>query len=241
LETEALMHYLKIENFSHYCLLTHSPIMRPPAFTFIIADAITRHAVKLRVLFWLGITAVIAWPFFEFGFENKIFKLSQGDYGKLSWSLLVATIFIGLASKILACCPITPRLLPFRKDTGLAAALFASLHALAFFAPFGSLAEKFNFIFNKLELLLGLIAIIILIIFALTSNRASVKFLGGQNWKNLHRLMHAAFILVALHFWFLKHDSEALILLGIYVAGYAIVWGRKLFGWKTNCGVSNKQ
>ncbi len=47
--------------------------------------------------------------------------------------------------------------------------------------------------------LVGLIALAILLVLAITSLHAFVRWLGGKNWKNLHRLAYVAAGLAAYH------------------------------------------
>lgn len=52
---------------------------------------------------------------------------------------------------------------------------------------------------TKPFLLTGMIALAILLVLAITSLNAAVRWLGGRRWKNLHRLAYVAAALVAYH------------------------------------------
>lgn len=52
---------------------------------------------------------------------------------------------------------------------------------------------------TKPFLLTGMIALTILLVLAITSLNAAVRWLGGKAWKNLHRLVYVAAALVAYH------------------------------------------
>ena len=54
--------------------------------------------------------------------------------------------------------------------------------------------------------MLGFAAFLLLLPLALTSNRAAMRRLG-KNWQRLHRLVYAAAILAAWHFWWLTKSD----------------------------------
>jgi len=85
------------------------------------------------------------------------------------------------------------KIVPLRKWAGLWAFAFAGLHVLYFFGDF-SWRKVWTQDFTRV----GLVAIIILGVMALTSHKPAMKLLG-RNWKRLHRLVYVAGILVVLH------------------------------------------
>lgn len=52
---------------------------------------------------------------------------------------------------------------------------------------------------TKPFLLTGMIALMILLVLAITSLKAAVRWLGAKQWKNLHRLAYVAAALIAYH------------------------------------------
>lgn len=84
-------------------------------------------------------------------------------------------------------------LAPLRKCAGLWAYAFALLHVSFFFSDF-FWRKAWAHDFTRL----GLAALIILTLLALTSHQAAMKRLG-HHWKRLHRLVYLAGILVSLH------------------------------------------
>ncbi len=95
-----------------------------------------------------------------------------------------------------------------RKALGLYGFLYTSLHILVFVSlDYGfSWGVILNLIFNKLYLIIGAIAFLLLIPLALTSFKSSMKKLG-MNWIRLHRLVYLIVPLVVLHYaWSKKGD-----------------------------------
>jgi methionine sulfoxide reductase heme-binding subunit len=85
-----------------------------------------------------------------------------------------------------------------RRLVGVSAFAYALLHFsthLLYEGGFGILAKDVT----KPFLLTGLIAFTILLVLAITSLHAAVRWLGGKRWKNLHRLAYVAAALVAYH------------------------------------------
>jgi methionine sulfoxide reductase heme-binding subunit len=52
---------------------------------------------------------------------------------------------------------------------------------------------------SKPFLVTGMIALTILLVLAITSLNAAIRWLGGKTWKNLHRLAYVAAALIAYH------------------------------------------
>jgi sulfoxide reductase heme-binding subunit YedZ len=111
----------------------------------------------------------------------------------------------------LACTPFNTlfkfrQALTIRRTLGLFAFMYASLH----FLTFVGLDYTFNLrmlkgaIFEKPFVLVGLGALTILVLMAITSFRWWMKLLG-KNWKRLHRLVYLAAGLVIVHYsWSIK-------------------------------------
>jgi methionine sulfoxide reductase heme-binding subunit len=114
-----------------------------------------------------------------------------------------ALIFLVLS---LMCTPLNSlfkvrQAIPARRPLGLYAFGFAFLH----FLTFVGLDFGFNWNFLRGEFVekpyiwVGLAALSILLVLALTSSRWSMRQLG-KNWKKLHRLVYAAGGLAVVHF-----------------------------------------
>lgn len=85
-----------------------------------------------------------------------------------------------------------------RRLVGVSAAVYGALHFgvhLLYEGGFAVLASNIK----KPFLVTGMIALAILLVLAITSLRAFVRWLGGRRWKNLHRLAYVAAGLIAYH------------------------------------------
>jgi sulfoxide reductase heme-binding subunit YedZ len=137
---------------------------------------------------------------------------------------------------LLACLAITPlrrlsprlaALAPFRRTFGLLAFLYATLHALTFFAldlgfALARLAEE---IAERPYVTLGFAALCLLAPLALTSTRGWQRRLGPR-WVKLHRLVYVAAALAAAHFvWLVKKDLREPL---IYAALLALLLGARV-------------
>jgi sulfoxide reductase heme-binding subunit YedZ len=109
-------------------------------------------------------------------------------------------------------------IIPLKKPLGLYAFMYLTVHFLLFVALDYGLnpAQIVDAIFEKQYALVGLIAFILLIPLAITSNKYSQRKLR-KNWKKLHQLVYLIGILGVLHYLLLvKNDyTQPLIFAGI--------------------------
>lgn len=85
-----------------------------------------------------------------------------------------------------------------RRLVGVSAFVYAALHLathILYEGGFAILADDVT----KPFLLTGMIAFTLLLVLAITSFQAAVRWLGGKLWKNIHRLAYVAAALVAYH------------------------------------------
>lgn len=85
-----------------------------------------------------------------------------------------------------------------RRELGVSVFAFALLHFLLYLPYVGSL-EALMADWDKLFILSGLLALLLLLVLAATSNKASTRRLGGKRWKALHRLAYVVLVLVIYH------------------------------------------
>lgn len=92
-------------------------------------------------------------------------------------------------------------LVPFRRALGLLSFTYAALHVAVWVVLDMGLRweQLLRDIVKRPYLLFGAGALLILFALAITSNKASIRKLGGAGWKRLHRAVYAAAILAALH------------------------------------------
>lgn len=93
-------------------------------------------------------------------------------------------------------------LLRFRRLTGLLAFFYAVMHLASYLA----LDLQFDIsifwrdVTRRPFIILGMVALVLLLPLAVTSNRISMRGLK-RNWKRLHRLVYVAAILAGIHFF----------------------------------------
>lgn len=106
----------------------------------------------------------------------------------------------------------------FRRALGLLAFSYAVLHVAAWVAlDMGFLwGQMGRDVLKRPYLVMGMIAVVILLALAVTSNRASIRRMG-RGWHWLHRLSYAAVVLACLHWLY------ALKLWGAWPLGVAAV------------------
>lgn len=113
-----------------------------------------------------------------------------------------------------------------RRLVGLFCWFYATLHlagALFYVVGFSS-AELLKALVDRTYIILGLLAWLLLLPLAITSNRRSQRKLG-RRWVLLHRLIYPAAILVCLHFiWLVRSDYWQPALYSVFLI--ALLWWR---------------
>ncbi len=150
--------------------------------------------------------------------------LSQFFFGERGWGQLINQSGDGAVRLLILTLAVTPlRLLmkqmglgphwPMwlfkrRRDLGLAAFLYASLHLCAYLIRQANL-NVVLFDLRTAAYLAGWIAFLTMLALALTSNDSAVHRLGVW-WKLLQRLAYVSVIAAALHWYLIKSGHEAL-------------------------------
>ncbi len=157
--------------------------------------------------------------------------------GTVALILVVITLSIGPV-RVLLGRERRPVHLPWRRATGVWAAVFSVLHlpggltvhsrGWAFWGPFeriipeaGNLIDSFGVAYWA-----GLGALVLLAILALTSRDQSLRRMGAAQWKRLHRLAYPALALVIVHAFAMqyserrniRHAAVTAAILGVAVA-----------------------
>jgi methionine sulfoxide reductase heme-binding subunit len=122
-------------------------------------------------------------------------------------------------------------LAPYRKNLGLIAFAYATLH----FATYLILDQAFDFgdiaadIVKRRYITVGFAAFVLLTPLAATSTRTALRRLGAARWQKLHRLVFPAALCVCIHFlWLVKADLlEPLA----YTSVYLVLIGWRLWRW----------
>lgn len=158
-----------------------------------------------------------------------VFQAVTGDLGADPVKTLERTLGLYALQFLIATLCITPlrrftgiMLIRFRRALGLLTFLYAALHLTVWVTL--DLAFRWGEIWGDIVkrpyILVGMIALLVMVPLAITSNNTSVRRLGGQVWQRLHKLTYVAAGLGALHFVMLSkvwHPQLVLYTLGIAV------------------------
>ena len=165
-----------------------------------------------------------------------LFPEMRKDFGELAEVMLLAILFLSPLSKIFR-TRLLLQLMGLRREMGITMAYLATVHVLGFFldpqwyVPFVDFYLGQKFWKTDPGLLFGILAYTLTLPLLFTSNSLAQRFLGGRNWKRLHRVVYVVFIAVAFHkslvgrgvTSFALFQAITLILLYLFV---------KLLAWK---------
>jgi sulfoxide reductase heme-binding subunit YedZ len=110
---------------------------------------------------------------------------------------------------LIACLTITPlrqslgiNLLRYRRQLGLLAFYYAMLHLTVYLVLDQGLdmSAIVADIVKRPYITIGMAAFTLLVPLAVTSNNASIRYLGGRVWSRLHKVVYIAVALAAVHF-----------------------------------------
>ena len=162
--------------------------MRRSTITWTLSVALT---IPFFYFLWLTFTA---------GLGAQPAERLNRSLGDVTLNLLVTNLYLGVLMAFVKPLPGPLRWIPAaRRPLGVGAFAYLVLHVSFHFVKEGGLAQGFSEILKRTYLVAGASAWLILFAMALTSNDWAVRRLGYRRWKALHRGVHAAFVLVALH------------------------------------------
>jgi sulfoxide reductase heme-binding subunit YedZ len=127
--------------------------------------------------------------------------------GMLTLVFLLITLAVTPARKITG----LNWLVKFRRMFGLFAFFYGFLHFLTYiwFDRYFNLKSVPGDVASRPFIALGMAAFFLMIPLAITSTNKMIKRLGGKRWSKLHKLIYAAGIAGALHYWLLvKSDTR---------------------------------
>ncbi len=87
----------------------------------------------------------------------------------------------------------------WRRPLGLAAFAFAVLHTVHFLLWGRLWPDRLGLIFQRPYLVIGLIALILFVPLAVTSNEAAVRWLAPRRWRTLHLIAYPIAVLSVVH------------------------------------------
>lgn len=123
-------------------------------------------------------------------------------------------------------------LIRLRRMLGLFSFFYAALHLLSYLwlDQFFDWSEIWLDILKRPFITVGMLAFMLLVPLALTSNNAMIKRLGGRAWQKLHRLAYLLSMLAVLHYiWLVKRDLTQPF---IYAAILAVLLLNRLLRWQ---------
>lgn len=129
-----------------------------------------------------------------------------------------------------------PALARLRRMVGLFVYFYAVLHLLsyAWFDMGFEWVDVVKDIPKRPFILVGFTAWVALSLLALTSFDRAVKWLGGKNWRRLHRSVYAVAALALLHFFWMraaKNDFNEVMLYALIIA--VLLGWRAVRAWRT--------
>lgn len=177
---------------------------RPPALSPFV-EATGRHVIVLLVAGLLLVAFWLSRP--EWSSEMRLWR-AVGDAAVM---LLFASLAIGPLARL---CGPAGRLVVWRRQIGIWAAILAGLHALLIVDGWAQWSAR-RFLGYELVAqlgrearmepgfglanLVGLVALVWLLILLATSSDRALRFLGPPAWKWVHHGSYVAFYLVLLH------------------------------------------
>ena len=162
-------------------------------------------------LFYLGATG---------GLGVEPVEALEHAYGKFALQMIV----LGLAITPL-CKHAHLKVVKFRRPIGVIAFFFVLAHVLVWAVlDVQSVERILADIAKRPYITIGMVAFVLLIPLAITSNDLSVRKLGALVWRKIHKAVYAAAILSALHYvWLAKgFQLEPLIYTGLIVGLIAL-------------------
>lgn len=146
------------------------------------------------------------------GLGREPIKALEHELGEIALQLLIIGLTITPLRRFFGV-----NLLKFRRTFGLLAFIYVILHLLVWLVlDVGILAQIWNDILKRPYITIGMVAFVLMVPLALTSNNWSVRRLGSA-WRKLHRLAYVAVVLGAVHFIMVKKvwELEPLIYLAV--------------------------
>lgn len=120
-------------------------------------------------------------------------------------------------------------LVKFRRLLGLFAFFYGFLHLMTYlwFDRYFNLKSVPGDIASRPFIAIGMLAFFLMVPLAITSTNNMIKRLGGKRWNKLHKLIYAAGVAGALHYWLLvKSDTRIPLTFGFILL---LLLGHRLF------------
>ncbi|MEM9435385.1 MAG: protein-methionine-sulfoxide reductase heme-binding subunit MsrQ [Pseudomonadota bacterium] len=182
------------------------------------------YLLSLLPVFWL------AWATVQGQLGVDPVKAIEHQLGLWSLQVFIASLAVTPMRRYLGC-----NIIKFRRPLGLICFFYVALHlAVWIFLDLQLLwGEIWADIIKRPYITIGMVAFVLMIPLAITSNDKSIKKIGAASWQALHRLAYVAVLLGAIHFVMVQKvwELEPLIYLGLIV-GLLGLRGKKLLPWR---------
>ncbi len=156
-----------------------------------------------RYLLWL-ILALPAIPMLADLWSNALNDRLLHPTGEFSARFMIIAMMATPLRMLFPGSRITRWLIKYRREFGVAAALYAALHTMIYIVDMGTLQAMWDEV-TALGIWTGWLAMLIFVPLALTSNDVSVRALGTA-WKTLQRLVYPAAVATLVHWIFIDND-----------------------------------
>jgi len=150
------------------------------------------------------------------------------DFGSYAQNMLLGILFLGPLSKIFR-MRLLLLAMSLRRELGILIGCFALVHGISYFIDsqiFTSQIEPYlntNFFSMQPLFFFGIITLFFTTLLFITSNNLSVRFLGGKNWKRLHRLVYVLLVVMLAHIIFVKSVRNGSNIFEIFQAVFLVL------------------
>lgn len=158
---------------------------------------------------YIGAAAYTAWEFWRAVTQQGPYLVEpinvlERTYGEIALILLVAGLLVTPLRQWTGV-----NLIKFRRAIGLCAFFFVLAHFLVFAVlDVQSLGRVWTETVKRPYVTVGMLAFVLLIPLAVTSNNLSIRKMGAATWRQLHKLSYVAVILGALHYLWLSRGFQ---------------------------------
>lgn len=147
-------------------------------------------------------------------FNPSLWEPLTGWTGYIAFSLLLLVLSIGPLKVLIPTSIFFKKLGRYKRVIGVACFTYAFLHATCFVIKRGGLLEAFPWIAHPI-IAPGVIALLIFVPLAITSNNYFVKRMGHPAWKKLHKKVYIAEGSVFIHMLLQGDITSGAAILGV--------------------------
>ncbi len=163
----------------------------------------------------------LIWQTFAGALGVDPIKTIEHQLGLWALQVFIATLFVSPMRRYLGC-----NILKFRRPLGLICFFYVALHLGVWLVLDLQLywGEIWKDILKRPYITIGMVAFVLMIPLAMTSNNSSIKKLGAKSWQSLHKLSYVAVLLGAVHFVMVQKvwELDSLTYLAIILALLAL-------------------